>query len=55
MTYTNNDFNRFLFEEQRRLLREVSSQRMSWSKLGRMIKLSALLRLRSDWYDECLL
>jgi len=40
-------------EEERRLLQEMSSQRMSWSKLGNMIKLSALLRLRSDWYDEC--
>ena len=45
MTYTNNDFNRFLLDEKRRLLREVSSQRMSWNKIGRMIKLSALLRL----------
>jgi len=45
MTYANNAFNRFLLEEQRRLLREVSSQRMSWSKLGRMIRLSALLRM----------
>jgi len=57
MTYTKNDMSliRQELEEERRLLQEVSSLRMSWSKLGKMIKLGALLRLRSDWYDECLL
>jgi len=51
MTYVKNDMSLILLEleEERRLLQEISSQRMSWSKLGNIIKFSALLRLRSNW------
>jgi len=55
MLYTNNNLVRAMLEEERKLLREVSSQRMSWSKLGKMIRLDALLRVRSNWYSESLL
>ena len=47
----NQDWNRNLFEEERRLLNEVGAQRMSWNKLGKMIKLNAMLNARrnSNW------
>jgi len=35
---------RFLMEEERKLMRELNGQRMSWNKLGKLIKLNALLR-----------
>ena len=48
MTHVNHDFDRFLLKEVRRLQAEIGSQRMSWNKLGRAIKLDALLHLRCD-------
>ena len=44
----NNDYenSRLMFEEERRLLHEIDSQRMSWHKLGKMFRLNALLRHR---------
>ena len=38
-----NEYTRALLEEERRLMRELDTQRMSWNKLGKLIKLSALL------------
>ena len=38
------DYNRFLIEEERKLMRELGTQRMSWRKLGKIIKLGALVR-----------
>jgi hypothetical protein len=43
MRPTNNGYDRTVLEEERRLMREISSQRMSWSKLGKMIRLNALI------------
>jgi len=42
--FDTNEYTRFLLEEEHRLMRELGAQRMSWSKLGKMIKLSSLLR-----------
>jgi len=41
--YNRNEYTRFLLDEERRLMREIESQRMSWNKVGKLIKLSALL------------
>jgi hypothetical protein len=38
------NFNRIMIEEERKLLKEVSAQRMSWKKVGNMIKLNAIMR-----------
>ena len=40
--YNPNEY-RVLLEEERRLLRELETQRMSWNKLGKIIRLNALL------------
>ena len=40
------DFDRILSDERERLLREVSTQKMSWRKVGNLIKLNNLLRMR---------
>jgi len=43
----NSQHDRLLDDERRRLLREVSNERkMSWRKLGKIIKLDALMRIR---------
>ena len=39
-------FERILDAEQRRLLRELSAQKMSWRKIGNVIKLRNLMRVR---------
>ena len=41
--YNTNEYTRVLLEEERRLMREITGQRMSWNKLGKIIKLNALL------------
>jgi len=41
--FNQNEETRILLEEERRLMREITGQRMSWNKLGKMIKLNALL------------
>jgi len=35
-----------LMEEERRLLREITEGRMSWKKVGKMIRFNALVRTR---------
>jgi len=40
------DYERFLLCEQQRLTREVTGQKMSWRKLGKVIQLNALIRMR---------
>jgi len=48
----NDDWKRVMFEEERKLLEEVSTQRMGWDKIGNIVKLSALMRAqRRDWQD----
>ena len=42
----NPNYDRFLYDEQQRLLREVSNQRMSWRILGKIIQLNAIVRMR---------
>jgi len=42
----NYDWNREMFEEERKLLNDVSAQRMSWNKLGKLIRLNAMLNSR---------
>jgi hypothetical protein len=46
MLYTP-DCERFFLDEQRRLLRELGAQRMSWRKIGKLLKLGALLRMNA--------
>ena len=41
--YNANEYTRVLLDEERRLMREITGQRMSWNKLGKIIKLNALL------------
>ena len=41
--YNPNEYTRFMMEEERRLLREITTQRMSWRKLGNIIQLNALM------------
>ena len=41
---SNNEYARMMMEEERRLLKEVSNQRMSWKKLGNVMKLQAMMR-----------
>ena len=41
--YNQNEYTRVLLEEERRLMREITGQRMSWKKIGKMIRLNALL------------
>ncbi|MCL2300170.1 MAG: hypothetical protein FWC27_08515 [Firmicutes bacterium] len=45
-----NEYTRVLLEEERRLMREITTQRMSWSTIGKMIKLNALLHERRRAY-----
>jgi hypothetical protein len=44
--YYRYEWDRMMWEEERRLLREVTEDRgpMSWRKLGKMIQLNAMLR-----------
>jgi len=44
----NNEWDRMMWEEERKLLREVTDdkQPMSWQKLGKMVQLNAMLRSR---------
>lgn len=39
----NNDLARVIMDQERRLLREIGTQRMSWKKIGKLIQLSALV------------
>ena len=41
--YNPNEYPRVLLEEERRLMREITGQRMSWKKIGKLIRLNALL------------
>jgi len=51
--YNNGSWDREMVEEERRLMRKINSQRMSWNKLGNMIKLNALLSARRrDWHNN---
>ena len=42
--FNTNEYTRVLLEEENRLMRELGTQRMSWNKLGTILKLTALLR-----------
>ncbi|MCL2494250.1 MAG: hypothetical protein FWE98_01165 [Oscillospiraceae bacterium] len=44
--YIPNEHNHALMEEARRLLREITEGRMSWKKIGKMIRFNALVRTR---------
>ena len=45
------EWDRLMFEEERRLLREVTKEEpMSWRKFGKMIQLNAMLRSRDRRY-----
>ena len=46
--YSSNEWARIMMEQERKLIKEVSSQPMSWRKLGKMIQLSALIRSRGS-------
>ena len=39
---------RLMLEEERQLMREITGQRLSWNKIGKMIKLNALIRFSRD-------
>ena len=45
-----NEYTRAMQEEERKLMREVSTGRFSWRKIGKMIQLNALLRTHSRPY-----
>ena len=50
MNYWNSELERQMWDEERRLLREVSGQRgLSWNKVGKMIQLNALLSRHRKW------
>jgi len=49
MRPTNNGYDRAILEETCRLLREINSQRMRWKKLGKMIRLSALVHASTPY------
>ena len=42
-------YDRFLADEQQRLLRELGSQKMSWRKLGKIIRLGMLVRMHDKF------
>ena len=48
--YTPNEYTRALLEEERKLMREITTGRMSWKKIGKMITLNGLLRSHSRPY-----
>ena len=51
--YSDYNWNRDMLEEERRLMREINSQRMSWNKLGKILKLNALMSARRrDWTNH---
>lgn len=43
MSYRDYELEHAAREEMRRLLDEIGKQRMSWSKLGKLIRLNALI------------
>lgn len=45
--YTPNEYARCVVEEERRLMREVSTGSLSWKKIGQMLRLDALLRMQN--------
>ena len=46
----NDDWKRAMIEEERKLMRKVAEQRMSWDKVSNIMKLNALMRANSqDW------
>ena len=52
MYHHNSDWQKVMLEEERKLLKEVATQPMSWDKVSNMIKLNALQRAhRRNWYD----
>jgi len=42
--YNPNEYTRAMLDEELMLMRELSTQRMSWNKVGKILKLNALLR-----------
>ena len=48
--YVPNEYARVMLEEERRLMREVTTGRLGWKKIGKMIQLNALLRTHSRPY-----
>ena len=46
------DWQRVMLEEERKLLKEVATQRLSWDKVGNIVKLNALMRAHQrNWQD----
>jgi len=44
--YFPDEYTRTLMEEERKLMRDVNTERFGWKKIGKMIQLNALLRTR---------
>ena len=44
--FNQNEFTRVMLEEERKLMREVTTGRFGWKKIGKIIQLNALLRAR---------
>jgi len=44
--YVSNEYDRVLMEEERKLMREITTGRMSWMKIGKVIQFNALVRMR---------
>ena len=52
MYHQDQEWKRVMLEEERKLLKEVATQRMSWDKVGNIVKLNALMRAHQrDWQD----
>jgi hypothetical protein len=48
--YNPTEYARCVAEEERRLMREVSTGSLSWKKIGQMIRLNALLSMKNRPY-----
>ena len=47
--YNPNEYTRAMLEEERKLMREIGAGRFGWRKIGKAIKLNALLRSHSPY------
>jgi hypothetical protein len=45
--YVQTEYARSVVEEERRLMREISTGSLSWKKVGQMIRLNTLLRTQT--------
>ena len=52
MFYQEQEWKRVMLEEERKLLKEVATQRMGWDRVSKMVKLNALMRAHQhNWHN----